>query len=162
MPPSLLPPRLPLAAPDVQHEVLRRLPLARDFDEAVERVGQWPLRSEEIRVFQINVGKLCNQTCRHCHVDAGPDRREMMTRETMVLCLDALDKTKIPTVDITGGAPELNPDFRWLVSECRSRGRHVIDRCNLTVLELASQRGLAAFLADHGGEVGGWLPPYRA
>src|SRR5206468_11685600 len=106
--------------------------------------------------------KLCNQTCRHCHVDAGPDRREMMTRETMAWCLQALEATKIPTVDITGGAPELNPDFRWLVSECRARGRHVIDRCNLTVLELASQRDLAAFLAEHEVEVVCSLPHYRA
>jgi radical SAM/Cys-rich protein len=149
MSPSLLSRRLPLAAPDAQHEVLGRLALACEFDEAVERAGHWPLRSEEITIFQINVGKLCNQTCRHCHVDAGPDRREMMTRETMALCLQALEHTEIPTVDITGGAPELNPDFRWLVSECRARGRHVIDRCNLTVLELASQRDLSAFLADH-------------
>jgi radical SAM/Cys-rich protein len=162
MPPSLLSRRLPLAAPDVQHEVLGRLQLACDFDEAVQGAGHWPLRSEEIEIFQINVGKLCNQTCRHCHVDAGPDRREMMTRETMVLCLRALENTTIPTVDITGGAPELNPEFRWLVSECRARGRHVIDRCNLTVLELASQRGLSAFLADHEVEVVCSLPHYRA
>lgn len=159
---SLLFRRLPLASPDVQHEVLGRLPLGRDFDEALERAGQWPLRSEEIKIFQINVGKLCNQTCRHCHVDAGPDRREVMTRETMGWCLQALEKTTIPTVDITGGAPELNPDFRWLVSECRSLGRHVIDRCNLTVLELASQRDLPAFLADHEVEVVCSLPHYRA
>ena len=74
-----------------------------------------------------------------------------MSRETMTLCLAALEKTTIPTVDITGGAPELNPDFRWLVAECRARGRHVIDRCNLTVLELPSQPDLAAFLADQQG-----------
>ena len=159
---SLLFRRLPLASSDVQHEVLGRLPLARDFDEALELAGQWPLRSQEIKIFQINVGKLCNQTCRHCHVDAGPDRREMMARETMALCLQALEKTEIPVVDITGGAPELHPDFRWLVSECRARGRHVIDRCNLTVLELASQRDLSAFLADHEVEVVCSLPHYRA
>jgi radical SAM/Cys-rich protein len=159
---SLLSRRLPLAAPAVQHQVLGRLNLACDFDEAVERSGHWPLRSAGIEIFQINVGKLCNQTCRHCHVDAGPDRRETMTRETMMLCLAALEKTTIPTVDITGGAPELNPDFRWLVSECRSRGRHVIDRCNLTVLELASQRDLASFLAEHEVEVVCSLPHYRA
>jgi radical SAM/Cys-rich protein len=159
---SLLFRRLPLASSDVQHEVLGGLPLARDFDEALELAGQWPLRSQEIKIFQINVGKLCNQTCRHCHVDAGPDRREVMTRETMGWCLQALEKTPIPTVDITGGAPELNPDFRWLVSECRALGRHVIDRCNLTVLQLASQRDLPAFLADHEVEVVCSLPHYRA
>ena len=162
MSPSLSSRRLPLADPAVQHEVLGRLPLARPFDEAVERVVGGPLKAQEIAIVQINVGKLCNQTCRHCHVDAGPDRREVMTRETMAWCLQALETTKIGTVDITGGAPELNPDFRWLVSECRARGRHVIDRCNLTVLELASERDLAAFLADHQVEVVCSLPHYRA
>ena len=160
--PSLLSRRLPLASSRVQHDTLGRLSLACEFDEAVERAGHWPLKPARIEVLQINIGKLCNQTCRHCHVDAGPDRREVMTRETMGLCLDALEKTTIPAVDITGGAPELNPDFRWLVTECRARGRHVIDRCNLTVLELSSQHDLAAFLADHHVEVVCSLPHYRA
>jgi radical SAM/Cys-rich protein len=159
---SLASRRLPLANPDVQHQALERLPLPCEFDEAVARAGQWPLRPAGLDVLQINVGKLCNQTCRHCHVDAGPDRREVMTRETMALCLDVLDRSSIATVDITGGAPELNPDFRWLVAECRARGRHVIDRCNLTVLELASQRDLAEFLADQQVEVVCSLPHYRA
>jgi radical SAM/Cys-rich protein len=159
---SLVSRRLPLANPDVQHEALARLRLACEFDEAVARSGQWPLAPGPLGVLQINVGKLCNQTCRHCHVDAGPDRREVMTRETMALCLAALDRSSIPTVDITGGAPELNPNFRWLVAECRARGRHVMDRCNLTVLELASQQDLAAFLAEHQVEVVCSLPHYRA
>jgi radical SAM/Cys-rich protein len=162
MSPSLLSRRLPLAMPEVQHDTLGRLRLACDFDEAVTRAGQWPIKPRRIEVLQINIGKLCNQTCHHCHVDAGPDRREVMTRETMTLCLEALEKTTIATVDITGGAPELNPNFRWLVTECRARGRHVIDRCNLTVLELASQQDLAAFLADHQVEVVCSLPHYRA
>jgi radical SAM/Cys-rich protein len=162
MSPSLLSRRLPLALPEVQHDTLGRLRLACEFDEAVARAGHWPLKPGRIEVLQINLGKLCNQTCRHCHVDAGPDRREIMTRETMMLCLEALEKTTIPTVDITGGAPELNPDFRWLVTECRARGRHVMDRCNLTVLELASQQNLAAFLAENQVEVVCSLPHYRA
>jgi radical SAM/Cys-rich protein len=162
MSPSLLSRRLPLAMPEVQHDTLGRLRLACDFDEAVTRAGQWPIKPRRIEVLQINIGKLCNQTCHHCHVDAGPDRREVMTRETMTLCLEALEKTTIATVDITGGAPELNPNFRWLVTECRARGRHVIDRCNLTVLELPSQQDLAAFLADHQVEVVCSLPHYRA
>ena len=160
--PSLLSRRLPLAMADVQHDTLGRLSLACDFDEAVTRAGQSPLKTGRIDVLQINVGKLCNQTCHHCHVDAGPDRREIMTRETMTLCLEALEKTTIATVDITGGAPELNPNFRWLVTECRARGRHVIDRCNLTVLELASQQNLVPFLADNQVEVVCSLPHYRA
>jgi sulfatase maturation enzyme AslB (radical SAM superfamily) len=105
MTPSLLSRRLPLAETAVQHDTLARLPLACEFGEAIARAGQGPLKSGPIEVLQINVGKLCNQTCRHCHVDAGPDRREVMTRETMALCLEALEKTTIPTVDITGGAP---------------------------------------------------------
>jgi len=113
-------------------------------------------------VFQINVGKLCNQTCRHCHVDAGPDRKEIMSRETAELCITALAGTDIPTVDITGGAPELNPNFRWLVEEATRLGRHVMDRCNLSVLLIPSQAGLAEFLARHQVEVIASLPYFRA
>src|SRR5438094_752272 len=86
--------------------------------------------------------------CPYC-VDAGPDRREMMSRETIEECLAALARTAIPTVDITGGAPELHPHFRFLVEECARLGRHVIDRCNLTVLETPGLRDLPAFLAAH-------------
>ncbi len=152
----------PLALAEVQRETLRRLPLAREFDEALCAAGLWPLKPTGIEIFQINVGKVCNQTCRHCHVDAGPDRREIMTRETMAECLAALARTSIPTVDITGGAPELNPHFRWLVGECVALGRHVMDRCNLTVLETPSQRDLPEFFAAHRVEVICSLPHYRA
>jgi radical SAM/Cys-rich protein len=120
------------------------------------------LRATGISVFQINVGKLCNQTCRHCHVDAAPDRREMMSRETAELCLEALARTTIPTVDVTGGAPELNPSFRFIVERSRELGRHVMDRCNLTVLLLRAQADLAEFLARHAVEVVCSLPYYRA
>ena len=132
------------------------------FDDALEESGLHPLTAAGIEVLQINVGKLCNQTCQHCHVDAGPDRKEIMTPETARLCIAALEKTAIPTLDITGGAPELNPNFRWLVSEARRLGRHVIDRCNLTVLLLASQKDLAGFLADHQVEVVASLPYFLA
>ncbi len=132
------------------------------FDEKMRSAGLFPLTATGITVFQINVGKLCNQTCHHCHVDAGPDRKEIMTRETAELCIYALAQTEIPTVDITGGAPELNPNFRWLVEQARALGRHVIDRCNLTVLLLAAQADLAEFLAQHHVEVIASLPYYRA
>jgi radical SAM/Cys-rich protein len=122
----------------------------------------YPLRATGITVFQINVGKLCNQTCRHCHVDAGPDRIERMSRETAEQCMVALATTDIPTVDITGGAPELNPNFRWLVEQVRRLNRHVMDRCNLTVLLLPSQQDLAGFLAAHQVEIVASLPYYRA
>src|SRR5437016_3839085 len=138
---------------DEGRAALARLPLAREFPDAAASAGSWPLTAAGIRVLQLNVGKLCNQTCRHCHVDAGPDRREIMTRETMALCLKALAESEIPTLDITGGAPELNPDFRWLVEQARALGRHVMDRCNLTVLLLPSQSGLAEFLARNEVEV---------
>ena len=160
--PSLLARELPLASSREQLATLRRLSLPREFEEALGDVGLHPLRPTAIDIMQINVGKLCNQTCAHCHVDAGPDRREVMTHETMAQCVDVLKQTAIPTVDVTGGAPELNPNFRWLVEQCRALDRHVIDRCNLTVLELPSQTGLAEFFAANRVEVVCSLPHYRA
>jgi radical SAM/Cys-rich protein len=119
------------------------------------------LHATGIAVFQINVGKFCNQSCRHCHVDAGPERTEKMTRETAELCIRALARTDIPTVDITGGAPELNENFRWLVERARALGRHVLDRCNLSVLLLAPQSDLAEFLAANRVEIVASLPYFR-
>ncbi len=160
--PSLSFRRLPLAEPLAQRSTLDGLALARDFPESLRAADEWPLRSVPIETLQINVGKLCNQTCRHCHVNAGPDRVEIMSRETMQQCLDVLDRTAIPIVDITGGAPELNPHFRWLVEQCRARGRHVIDRCNLTILHVASYRDLPEFFARHRVELVCSLPHHRA
>jgi len=131
------------------------------FEQRMRGVGLDPLRATGITVFQINVGKLCNQTCGHCHVDAGPDRKEVMTRETAELCIRALARTEIPTVDITGGAPELNPNFRWLIEQSKALGRHVMDRCNLTVLLIQGQAGLAEFLARNQVEMIASLPYYR-
>ena len=128
----------------------------------MQQARLFPLRATGISVFQINVGKLCNQTCKHCHVDAGPERTESMSRDTAELCVQALAKTDIPTVDITGGAPELNPNFRWLVEQARGMGRHVMDRCNLSVLLLPSQSDLGEFLASHRVEIVASLPYYRA
>ncbi|MDX1980227.1 MAG: arsenosugar biosynthesis radical SAM protein ArsS [Bryobacteraceae bacterium] len=126
------------------------------FDATLGR----PLSATGIRVLQINVGKLCNQTCAHCHVDAGPHRREIMSRETAELCIGVLSATAIPVVDITGGAPELNPNFRWLVRQARLLGRHVMDRCNLTVLLLPAQADLIGFLAAHKVEIVASMPCY--
>ncbi len=131
------------------------------FEESLRASGLFPLKATGISVFQINVGKLCNQTCRHCHVEAGPNRKEMMSRETAELCIRALERTTIPTVDITGGAPELNPNFRWLVERSRGLGRQVMDRSNLTVLLLPSQEGLAEFLAAHEVEIVASLPYFQ-
>ena len=159
--PTLQASRDPLASAEAQLRELRRLPLAREFDEALDGAGLHPLRATGVEVLQVNVGRLCNQTCRHCHVDAGPDRREVMERETFELVLRALAKTRIPVVDITGGAPELNPDFRWFVEQVRSLGRHVMDRCNLTILETGPGRDLPEFFAEHEVEVVCSLPHYR-
>jgi radical SAM/Cys-rich protein len=148
-----------LAAPANQLEVLERGDQRR-FADALASNGLWPLQAGGIQVLQVNVGKLCNQTCRHCHVDAGPDRDEVMSRETMRLCLDALERADIPVLDVTGGAPELNPDFRWLVEQARARGRQVIDRCNLTILLVARFEDLPDFLARHRVEVVASLPCY--
>src|SRR5262249_48328370 len=98
----------------------------------------------------------------HCHVDAGPDRTEVMTRETMEQCLRVLATTDIPRVELTGGAPELNPDFRWLVERLRGLGRHVMDRCNLTILMVERFRDLPEFLAGHRVEIVASLPYFLA
>ncbi len=137
-------------------------PPIKRFDDALAASGLHPLAATGIEVFQVNVGKLCNQTCQHCHVDAGPDRKEVMTRETAELCIEALAKTDIPTVDITGGAPELNPQFRFLVDEARKLDRHVMDRCNLSVLLLPSQADLAEYLAGNRVEIVASLPYFMA
>ena len=125
------------------------------------QAGLRPLQATGITVLQLNVGKLCNQTCRPCHVDAAPDRTESMSRETAALCIEALAKSEIPTVDITGGAPELNQNFRWLVEQARRLQRHVMDRCNLSVLLLPAQADLAEFLAAHQVEIVASLPYYK-
>jgi radical SAM/Cys-rich protein len=113
-----------------------------------------------IETVQINVGKLCNQACIHCHVDAGPKRSEMMDRRTAELALEFVRAADAPTVDITGGAPELNPSFRFLVEEARRDGRRVMDRCNLTVLFESGQEDLAEFLAARAVEIVASLPCY--
>ncbi|MCC6872802.1 MAG: arsenosugar biosynthesis radical SAM protein ArsS [Sandaracinaceae bacterium] len=157
---SLASRRLPLADPRVQLEALERVPIGKSFPEALASAGLWPLRAVPLRVFQINVGKLCNQACRHCHVDAGPDRREQMSRETMEQCLEAIARCGAKSVDITGGAPELHEDFRWLVEQARNLGCEVLDRCNLTVLESPSHAGLPEFFARHRVELVCSLPHY--
>ena len=111
------------------------------------------IRRGKLETLQINVGYRCNQSCVHCHVNAGPNRTEEMTGEVADLVLDFLRRQKIPTLDITGGAPELNPHFRRLVREARKLGVKVMDRCNLTILEQPGQDDLAEFLASERVEV---------
>jgi radical SAM/Cys-rich protein len=133
------------------------------FSRKLQEAGLLPLRPTHLDIFQVNVGKMCNQVCKHCHVDAGPDRKEIMTRETMELCLDALKATDIQTVDLTGGAPEMNPHFRWFVEEISRLGRHIIVRCNLTII-VANKKyhDLPAFYQEHGVHVISSLPYFTA
>lgn len=119
-----------------------------------------PVRRGVLDTLQVNLGYVCNLSCVHCHVDAGPQRTESMAMETVEQVLALLDKEAIHTLDLTGGAPELNPHFRYLVQEARARGVHVIDRCNLTVLFEPGQEGLAQFLAEQGVEIVASLPCY--
>ena len=131
------------------------------FDQTLTAHGHDTLRALRLDTLQVNVGKLCNQTCTHCHVDAGPARTEIMTRETVEAVLEVARRyPELCVVDITGGAPELNPHFEFLVEQCRAMGRHVMDRCNLTVFFVRGKQHLPKFLADHQVEVIASLPCY--
>jgi radical SAM/Cys-rich protein len=116
------------------------------------------IRRGRLETLQVNLGYVCNQQCVHCHVNAGPRRKESMTRETAEQVIRYLTVSRLRRLDLTGGAPELNPNFRYLVRAARDLGVHVTDRCNLTILEEPEQEGLAAFLAAHRVEVIGSLP----
>jgi radical SAM/Cys-rich protein len=148
---------------DIPLTVLESCTAAPDFEATLHKHRCGPLVREETRTLQINVGKLCNQACHHCHVDAGPKRSEIMTRDVAERTLELLAQSpSVEVVDITGGAPELNPNFRWLVTEARKQGRHVIDRCNLTVLVQPGLEDLPGFLAHHRVEIIASLPCYTA
>jgi radical SAM/Cys-rich protein len=113
-----------------------------------------------LSTLQMNLGYLCNLSCTHCHVNAGPNRTELMSRETMQIALQFAAKNKIQYLDLTGGSPEMNPDFRWLVTEARKQGLHVMDRCNPTILVESGYEGTAKFLAGQQVEVIASLPCY--
>ena len=114
----------------------------------------------KVETLQVNLGYQCNQSCTHCHVDAGPNRKEMMNVENINVVVDFIKAQNIGILDITGGAPELHSQFRELVKIAHSQSRHVIDRCNLTILEEPQQEDLAEFLAQHKVEVVASLPCY--
>jgi radical SAM/Cys-rich protein len=141
---------------------LAALPLARRFGDAVATAGHAPLRTTGVSILQMNVGKRCNQACRHCHVDAGPDRTEVMPPDVVEACLRFLETSEVPTLDITGGAPELHPAFRTIVRRARAAGRHVMDRCNLTITRLPNYSDLPEFLAEHRVEIVASLPSFAA
>jgi radical SAM/Cys-rich protein len=119
-----------------------------------------PLDRRRVETVQVNLGYRCNQSCLHCHVNAGPTRTESMGAETVALVLDFLAASAAKALDLTGGAPELNPGFRRIVADARALGVRVIDRCNLTILEEPGQDDLAPFLAAHGVEIVASLPCY--
>lgn len=131
------------------------------FRQTLADHGIQPLEAKGIHTLQVNIGKLCNQTCSHCHVDAGPTRTENMTRETIEAVLAVIRQNPgITTIDITGGAPEMNPHFEYLVAECRALGHKVIDRCNLTVFFVKGKSHIPQFLAEHQVEIVASLPCY--
>lgn len=118
------------------------------------------IRRERVETLQLNLGYLCNLSCIHCHVNAGPRRKELMDRDTMQLALTAAARLQVKTLDLTGGTPEMNPHFRWLVSQARALGLHVMDRLNPTIIEEPGYEWVAEFLADHGVEATASLPCY--
>ncbi len=149
-----------LADPKQQVQLLEGDERIPGFPSVLLSSGYDSLPATGISVLQINVGKVCNQTCTHCHVDAGPDRQESMSAEVADACLRLLQRGKISTLDITGGAPEMNPGFRRLVSGARALGCRVIDRCNLTILVTAGFTDLPEFLAEHQVDIVASLPCY--
>lgn len=151
----------PLAAGAAQRARLARIALPKSFGHALAESGLFPLRPTQIEILQINVGKKCNQTCRHCHVDAGPDRTEVMPREVIEAVFRFLERTAIPTLDITGGAPELHPDFRDIVARAAALGAHVMHRCNLTAILLPNYADIPALLARHRVAIIASLPYYQ-
>lgn len=152
-----------LASASEQRRILELDHAFPSFSQRLNDIGLAPLKPTGIRIFQINIGKMCNQVCAHCHVDAGPDRKEIMTRDTMQQCLDVLMQSQFDAVDITGGAPEMNPDFRWFVGQVSALGFHVIIRCNLTII-VANRKfhDLPDFYRNHKVEVISSLPFYSA
>jgi radical SAM/Cys-rich protein len=133
------------------------------FSDRVTAEGR-ELRRTRPEILQVNVGKLCNLTCMHCHVNAGPKRKEIITRETIDRIIDWLAQTDIPTVDFTGGAPEMIPDFRYFIDCVKALrpSRHVIDRCNLTILLESGYQDLGKFLAQKKIEIIASMPCYSA
>ncbi len=122
--------------------------------------GFSPIRRTQLETLQVNLGYRCNQKCIHCHVNAGPERREMMDRVVIDQVIAFLTSSHLRQLDLTGGAPEMNPHFRYLIRSARELGLHVIDRCNLTVLEEPGMEGLEEFLADQKVEIIASLPCY--
>ncbi len=155
--------RSSLVAPAEQLRTLDAVPLQLDGrDVTFDAMTAGTLMPGKLEVFQVNLGKLCNMTCRHCHVDAGPDRTDaVMSDEVVDAVIGAIGRSSAHTVDLTGGAPELHPRFREIVEAAVAAGKHVIDRCNLTILLLPRNKGLVDWFGELGVEVAASLPHYR-
>ncbi len=130
------------------------------FADKIKETNQFPLKPKQLEILQINLGYMCNQVCEHCHVDAGPDRKEIMTRETMIQCLAVIKKTGAHTLDLTGGAPEMNPEFRWFVEEASKAGiKDFIVRSNLTIIRANKKYyDLPVFFKKHNVHVVSSMP----
>lgn len=133
------------------------------FEEKIKQSQSLPLRPKTLEILQMNLGYMCNQVCTHCHVDAGPDRKEMMSRKTLEKCLQILEKSPVSTLDLTGGAPEMHPDFRWFVAEASKIGvADFIVRSNLTILRANKKYyDLPDFFKAHRIHVVSSLPFYK-
>ena len=129
------------------------------FAEKIHSIGS-DFTRRAVDVLQVNMGRYCNLACIHCHVESGPTRKEMMSRENVEAVLDFFSRSDIPTIDITGGAPELHADFDYLVAAARRLGRHVMDRCNLTVIFEPGKEYLPEFFKQHRVELVCSLPCY--
>lgn len=153
-----------LSKPEVQLDIINnhnsKIKSLSRFEHKLDSIGLFPLKPTGIEIFQMNVGYMCNMTCKHCHVDAGPDREEIMSRDTFEYCLNALKESDIDTVDLTGGAPEMNPHFRWFVEQASELGKHIIVRSNLTILTTNKFSDLPEFFKEHKVEVTCSLPFY--
>lgn len=132
------------------------------FKDKIAETNQFPLQPKKLEILQINLGYMCNQVCEHCHVDAGPDRKEIMTRETMLQCLEVIKNTGAHTLDLTGGAPEMNPDFKWFVHEASKAGiKDFIVRSNLTIIRANKKyHDLPDFFKEHNVHVISSMPHY--
>src|SRR5690606_31045201 len=132
------------------------------FKDKLAENGNFPLKAKKLEILQINLGYMCNQVCEHCHVDAGPDRKEIMTRETMLQCLSIIKNTGAHTLDLTGAAPEMNPEFRWFVEEASKIGvKYFIVRSNLTIIQANKKYyALPEFFKKHNVHVMSSMPQW--
>ncbi len=164
---SLLARKNDLSDPKNQLALFNREPFSNNelesFEKKLMKQELFPLKPNQLEIFQVNVGYMCNQVCSHCHVDAGPDRKEIMTTETMQLCLDVLKTSGAKTLDLTGGAPEMNPNFRWFVEEASKIGvEEIIVRSNLTIIRANKKYyDLPEFFKKHNIHVISSLPHYK-